>query len=275
MGKLAGKVAIVTGAYLVEGGDSIGGATALLMAREGAKIVAADIVDEPVQMLVEKIRKEGGEAVACHVDLRSEEAIKAMVETALQAFGGLDILHNNAAALPGPGDRDVVLMEAATWDKTMEISVRGTMLACKHAIPHMIGRGGGAIVNTSSNTSLAGDAARTAYGVSKAAINALTQYTATQYGKQGIRCNAVCPGLMLTATAKATITPAAHDMVLKYTLTPRLGVPEDIAGTVVFLASNDAAHITGQIIVVDGGMLVHTPFSSEASLIGPARHGNA
>lgn len=275
MGKLKGKVAIVTGAYLSGAGMSIGGATALAMAREGAKIVAADIVDEPVANLVAKIKSEGGEAVGCHVDLRNEDKIKAMIETAMREFGRIDILHNNAAALPGPDDLDVVSMEAATWDRTMEITVRGTMLVCKHAVPHMIKGGGGAIINTASGAGLCGDSARTAYGVAKAGVICLSQYVATQYGKQGIRCNAICPGLMLTATAKATITPEAHDMVLKYTLTPRLGLPEDIANMTVFLASDDAAFITGQTIQVDGGIMAHTPFSSESGLIGPAKHGNA
>lgn len=274
MGKLSGKVAIVTGAYLVDGGNSIGGATALLLAKEGAKVVAADIVDEPVARLVAKIKSEGGEAVACHVDLRNEDTIKAMIEKAVSEFGGLDILHNNAAALPGPGDRDIVMMEAATWDRAMEITVRGTMLACKYAIPEIIKRGGGAIVNTASGAGVAGDMARTAYGVSKAAVISLTKYAATQYGKQGIRCNAICPGLMLTATAKATITPEVEEMMLKYTLTPRLGTPEDIANIVAFLVSDDASFITGEIIAVDGGIFAHVPSSSESVLIGPAKHGN-
>jgi len=274
MGKLNGKVAIVTGAYWVEAGNSIGGATALLMSREGAKVVVADIIGEPAERLAAKIKSEGGKAIACHVDLRQEKQIYTMVEAAIREFGSLDILHNNAAVLPQPGDKDVVRMDSAAWDMSMEGNVRGTMLACKYAIPHMIKGGGGAIVNTSSGGGLAGDMSRTAYGVSKAAINALTQYVATQYGKQGIRCNAVCPGPVLSATAKGTLTPEAHDMLLKHTLTPRLGLPKDIANIVVFLASDDAAYITGQIIPVDGGILAHMPYIAEFAQIGPTKSGN-
>lgn len=274
MGKLNGKVAIVTGAYLVEGSNSIGGTTALLMSREGAKVVAADIVDEPAERLVAKIKSEGGEAVVCHVDLRKEDQIEAMVETAIREFGGLDILHNNAANLPGPDDGDVVKMDSSIWDKTMEVTVRGTMLTCKHAVPQMIKRGGGAIVNTSSGAGLTGDVHHTAYGVSKAAINMLTQYVATQYGKQGVRCNAICPGLMRTATAKAFITPEVQQLHLKHSLSQRLGLPEDIANMIIFLASDDAAYINGQIISVDGGIFAHSPFSFEEVQTGPIKLGN-
>jgi len=273
MGRLTGKVAVVTGATLVDEGVGIGGATALLMAREGARVVVADVLQEPVERLAARIRSEGGEAVACHVDLRSESEIVAMVETALRVFGKLDILHNNAAAIPR-ADADIVTMDTAVWDLVMEINVRGTMLACKYAIPHMIKGGGGAIVNTSSGSGLAGDLVRAAYGVSKAAINTLTKYIATQYGKQGIRCNAVCPGGTQTPTFKASMTPELEQMLLRHTLTTRICRPEDLANVVVFLASDDAAMITGEVIAVDGGLLAHLPFFADFMQLGAPTAGN-
>ncbi|MBP1688747.1 MAG: short-chain dehydrogenase [Deltaproteobacteria bacterium] len=273
MGRLTGKVAVVTGATLVDEGVGIGGAAALLMAREGARVVVADVLQEPVERLAARIRSEGGEAVACHVDLRSESEIVAMVETALRVFGKLDILHNNAAAIPR-ADADIVTMDTAVWDLVMEINVRGTMLACKYAIPHMIKGGGGAIVNTSSGSGLAGDLVRAAYGVSKAAINTLTKYIATQYGKQGIRCNAVCPGGTQTPTFKASMTPELEQMLLRHTLTTRICRPEDLANVVVFLASDDAAMITGEVIAVDGGLLAHLPFFADFMQLGAPTAGN-
>ncbi|MFN8627431.1 MAG: SDR family oxidoreductase [Candidatus Binatia bacterium] len=273
MGRLTGKVAVVTGATLVDEGVGIGGATALLMAREGARVVVADILREPVERLAAHIGSAGGDAVACVVDLRRETQVAAMVETAIRRFGRLDILHNNAAAIPR-ADADIVTMDAAVWDTVMEVNVRGTMLACKYAIPHMINGGGGAIVNTSSGSSLAGDLVRAAYGVSKAAINTLTQYIATQYGKQGIRCNAVCPGGTRTPTFKASMTAELERMLLRHTLTPRICRPEDLANVVVFLASDDAAMITGDVIAVDGGLLAHLPFFADFQELGASTAGN-
>jgi NAD(P)-dependent dehydrogenase (short-subunit alcohol dehydrogenase family) len=273
MGRLTGKVALITGANLVDEGVGIGGATALLMAREGAQVVVADILHGPAERLAAQIRSEGGDAVACAVDLRSESHIAAMVETATRTFGKLDILHNNAAAIPR-ADADIVTMDSAVWDMVMEVNVRGTMLACKYAIPHLIKAGGGAIVNTSSGSGLAGDLVRAAYGVSKAAINTLTQYVATQYGKQGIRCNAVCPGGTQTPTFNASMTPELEQMLLRHTLTRRLCRPEDLANVIVFLASDDAALVTGQVIAVDGGLLAHLPFFADFMQLGAPTAGN-
>jgi len=273
MGRLTGKVAVVTGANMVDEGVGIGGATALLMAREGAKVMVADILDEPVERLAAQIRSQGGVAVACHTDLRREGDIAALIETAIRTFGKLDILHNNAAAIPR-ADADIVTMDPSVWDMVMEVNVRGTMLVCKYAIPHMIEGGGGTIVNTSSGSGLAGDLVRAAYGVSKAAINALTQYVATQYGKQGIRCNAVCPGGTQTPTFKASMTPELERMLLRHTLTRRICRPEDLANVVVFLASDDAAMITGEVIAVDGGLLAHLPFFADFGQLGAPTAGN-
>ena len=152
--------------------------------------------------------------------------------------------------------------------RTLAVNLRGPMLGCKHAIPELCKRGGGAIINTSSASGLVGDLARPAYGSSKAGVDSLTRYVATQYGKQGIRCNAIAPGVIETPALKANITPEQVELYKGNHLTPRLGRPEDIAGMVVFLASDAGAYVTGQILSVDGGLLSHHPTYAEFNKLG-------
>ncbi|MDQ0118373.1 SDR family oxidoreductase [Pseudarthrobacter phenanthrenivorans] len=255
---LAGKVAVVTGATLRQLGVGIGGATARMMAGRGAKVVVADLEEDAAQALAEEIGAAGGEAIAQRLDLSDPGSIKALFERAVSAYGTVDILHNNAAAVLAK-DTTLIDLEIDVWDAMFDINVRGYALASQHAVKLMLQNGGGAIVNTSSVSALGGDITRVAYGACKAAINALTIYTATQYGRQGIRCNAVCPGFTLSASAKGGITDNALEILGRHTLTPYLGTPEHLAEVVTFLASPAAAYITGQIISVDGGLLSHHP----------------
>ena len=193
---LEGKVAIVTGAA-----SGIGRATAEVLARAGAAVLVADLDGDGADSVAEAIAAGGGEAAGQPVDVSDETAVAAMVAAAVDRFGGLDILHNNAAAIgaSSPGaDRDIAKLDVDVWDRTMAVNLRGVMLGCKHAIPHLLARGGGAIVNTSSGSSQRGDVTIPAYAVSKGGVDTLTLYVATQYGKQGIRCNAIAPGLILT-----------------------------------------------------------------------------
>jgi NAD(P)-dependent dehydrogenase (short-subunit alcohol dehydrogenase family) len=268
---LDGKVAVITGAAMDEsGGVGIGGATAQLMVREGARVVVADMNEAGAKRLAESINKSGGQALGLRVDVARESDIAAMVAAAVDTFGGLDILHNNAGAL-GPDvlgkDGDLLSLELSTWERMFAVNLTGAMLGCKHAIPHMLKRGRGAIVNTSSVASLQGDLARASYGSSKGGLNSLTQYVATMYGKQGIRCNAVAPGLVLTPTVRAGMPPQLLEMVLRHHLTPYLGEPEHIARAVVFLASDAAAFITGQTLAVDGGSTAHMPTVADFSAL--------
>ena len=260
---LSGKVAIVTGAA-----SGIGRATAFALAQAGAAVVLADLDGERAGDAAREIAASGARAIGVHADMAKEADIRAMVEAAVAAFGGLDILHNNAAA-SSPAlmsrDRDIVSMDVEVWDAAFAINLRGPMLGCKHAIPEMLKRGGGAIINTSSASGLAGDLARPAYGASKGGLNSLTQSVATLYGKQGIRCNAIAPGVIETAALAANIPAEEIDIYRRSHLTPRLGRPEDIAAAVVFLASPAAAFITGQILSVDGGLLAHHPAYAELS----------
>lgn len=252
---LAGRVALVTG-----GASGIGRATCLALSASGAAVVVADLNEDGARKVVGEIEARGGHAHPQKVDLADETSIAAMVEAAVRVFGGLDILHNNAAdsdpalmAADGP----IVELTAEVWDRNMRINLRGPMLGCKYAIPHMIRRGGGSIINTSSASGLTGDVIRAAYAASKAGLGSLTQNVAVQYGKQGIRCNAVAPGVIATPALAANVPPAAVEVYVENTLTPRLGRPEDIAAVVVFLASDAAAFITGQVLSVDGGILAH------------------
>lgn len=259
-GRVEGRRALVTGA-----GGGIGAACALALAREGAAVALADIDLAAARRQAEAIEAEGGRAVALQVDLGDEASVIAMVDAAAAQLGGLDILHNNAAdtRLSSTRDAPVEHTDTAVWDALMRTNLRGTMIASRAAIAHLRRRGG-AIVNTSSGAALAGGLSHSAYSASKAAINSLTQSLATQHGKQGIRCNAIAPGLIVTPSTQHTYAASATgEIMLRHHLTPRLGRPEDIAAAVVFLASDDAAFITGQVICVDGGLLAHQPYVAD------------
>src|SRR5882724_5441395 len=229
--RLEGKVAIVTGAA-----SGIGAETATRLAQEGAAVVVADINLAGAEQVVARIIQTGAAAAAVRVDLSDEQSITQMVSFTVERFGGLDILDNNAADTRLSATRDVGVehTDVEVWDTLMRINLRGTMLACKAAIPRMRARGGGSIINMSSGSGLTGALAPTAYGVSKAAIISLTQYVATQHGKEGIRCNAIAPGLIVTpSTTSSYASGPFGEMMLRHHLTPRLGRPEDIASMVV------------------------------------------
>ncbi len=258
MGRLDGKIAIITGAA-----SGIGRVTAQRVAAEGACTVVADLNTAGAKQTAEEIVSAGGEATAVQLDLGDSESVRAMVRAAVTGYGGLDILHNNAAAtlLAATKDLPVGAADPDVWDETMRVNLRGTMVAIQAAVPHMIERGGGSVINTSSGAGLTGDLRNPAYGASKAALISLTRYVATEFGKQGVRCNAISPGYIVIAGKPGR--DAVNAAMLRHALTPRLGRPEDIAALVVFLASDESAFITGQNICVDGGMLAHQPFLAD------------
>ena len=258
MKRLDGKIAIITGAAA-----GIGKATARRVAAEGARTVVADLNGAGAKQVADEISAAGGEATAVQADLGDNDSARAMVEAAVTAYGGLDILHNNAAAtrLAATEDRPVSAADPAVWDETMRVNLRGALVAIQAAVPHMIARGGGSVINTASGAGLTGDLRNPAYGASKAALISLTRYVATEFGKQGIRCNAISPGFIVIPEKAGR--EAVEAIMLRHHLTPRLGRPEDIAALVVFLASDESAFVTGQNICVDGGLLAHQPFLAD------------
>jgi len=249
---LDGKVAIVTG-----GAGGIGSATARLMAQRGARLVIADIAVDRAEALARDLP----EAIALPLDLEQEGSIVAMIEAAVRHFGRLDILHNNAALLDpalAPLDADVERMPTNLWDRIMAVNLRGTMIACRTALPHLRATRGN-IVNTVSNLALQGHLIQAAYSASKAAVIQLTRAIAASHGKAGVRCNAVAPGMTMTAALKEAFPPPLRQAVEDETLREQLGEPEDIAEAVAFLASDAARNITGHVLVCDGGCASHVP----------------
>lgn len=256
MSELGNKVAIVVGAA-----SGIGRVTAMMLAQRGARVVLADLsVDGGLSECVSEITGIGGAAIAVRVDHTEEDQVAALMTRTVDAFGTIDILVNNAAGTSPAfqaDDRDVARMSVELWDRAMAVNLRGPMLACKHAVPHMIAGGGGAIVNTSSGVVYRGDSVRTAYSASKIGLHSLTMDVATAYGKHAVRCNAVSPGVILTDGLRQVLSAQQIEGFAAQNLVPFVGAPEDIAAVTCFLASPAARYITGQIIAVDGGM--HVP----------------
>ena len=262
MGRLENKVALVSGAA-----SGIGRATALRLSDEGAKIVIVDLNKQGAEAVAEEIEDRGGTAVGWRTDVSSEEGVLTLFEDVRERFGGVDILHNNAGATGqngAGGDGGLLEMSLERWELSIAVNLRGPMLMSRSAVPQMQERGGGSIINTMSTAALAGGLRLTAYAASKAGIIGLTQHVATQFGKDHIRCNAIAPGLVLTAPMMRTYTEEAIAALTRENLVPFIGTPENIASVVAFLASDDAAYVTGQVITVDGGSLTHKPgYNSE------------
>ena len=258
---LAGRVAIVTGS-----GANIGEACARALADAGASVILGDINLAGAERVADDIVAGGGTAIAHPLDLAEEGSVASLIATVIGRFGRIDILHNNAAdtsLAQMHADGSIVELDAAIWDRAFRVNARGTMLMIKHAAPHMIAGGGGSIINTSTGVSLTGDIFNPSYSSSKAAVNALTRNAAVQFGRHNIRCNAITPGLVLSPLAREMMSADQIDMIQRHVLLPRFSRPEDIAGAVVFLASDAASFITGQIISVDGGIVHHTPYTAD------------
>jgi NAD(P)-dependent dehydrogenase (short-subunit alcohol dehydrogenase family) len=261
MGRVEGKIAIVTG-----GATGIGAATAHLLAEHGATVVIADIERDGAESRAEELHSKGFQAIGFEFDLGDESSVAALIERTCSTFGGLDILHNNAAAthLASNEDSGISGARAWVWDDTFRINVRGTAIATKLAAEQMIRRSGGSIINTSSVAGLRGDIGHAAYGASKAAINAITLYAAAEYGKQGVRVNAVAPGLILTETAQASgHANRLLPMMESHHLTARAGLPSDVAAMVLYLASDESAFVTGSIFRIDGGIMSAAPYVAD------------
>src|SRR5690606_7941639 len=256
MKRFGGKIAIVTG-----GASGIGAAVCRRIAAEGGSVAIADLNGEAAASLASEI---GSAALAVQFDAGDEASIRDMVETAATHFGGLHVLHNNAADLSAGvqvGETNAVDIDMAVWDRIINVNLRGFLVGCKYAIPHIASAGGGTIVNTASGAGLQGDIARIAYGTSKGAIMTLTRYVATQHAHQNIRCNAIAPGLVLTPALQAA-DPGLLSVLRRHTLSD-FGKPEEIASMVAYLASDEARYVTGQIFPIDGGFSMHSPMVAD------------
>jgi NAD(P)-dependent dehydrogenase (short-subunit alcohol dehydrogenase family) len=256
--RLKGKAAVITGA-----GSGIGRATAHMMAREGAGVVVADLSGESAETVAKEIKDAGGRAVAVQADVSDVDRNQAMVDAAVDEFGRIDILHNNAT-LTDPAyiarDMDFLNFDADAFRRMAEVNVIGGLLGCKHALPHMLSQGGGSIIFTSSIASLAGDIGSVSYGATKATINWYVKTIATLFGKRGIRCNAILPGVVKTASQQAWSNPEMDAAYLTVACSPRLGEPDDIAAMALFLASDESKYVNGGLYAVDGGMSCSNPF---------------
>ena len=246
MSRLEGKSAVITGA-----GSGIGRASALRFAAEGAAVAVTDIVEDAARAVAEEITAAGGKAIALRVDVAEEPALIDMIAQTIEAFGRLDILYNNAVnTAAGKRKRDIDFLEfdQAVFHEIVQVNVLGGVLASKHAIPHMLERGSGCILFTSSTSSLGGDVAQFSYGASKAMVN--------WYVKTGI-----IPGGIETPAMKGWANEKMQAAFMALHQTPRLGRPEDIAALALFLASDEAAYVNGALYKCDGGVTAPLPFA--------------
>ncbi len=247
---LKGKVAVIAG-----GATGIGAAAALRLAEEGVAVVVGDINRDGAAAVAGRIGKDGGQAVGAWFDVADDESVRNLVQLAVTTYGGLDFLHANAADLSlCAGDTDAVNLPLDIFDRTMAVNLRGHLLCTRHAVPELLRRGGGAIVYTSSGAAFVGEPERLSYAVSKAGINALMRHVASRWGRQGIRSNAIAPGLVMTEGALVHMNQEAQAAMLAIGRSPRLGQPDDIAAMVAMLMSDDGEWINGQVISVDGGI---------------------
>jgi NAD(P)-dependent dehydrogenase (short-subunit alcohol dehydrogenase family) len=244
--RLSSKVAIVTG-----GGSGIGRATALLFAQEGAKVVVGDYNPELGRKAVQEIKDARGEAYFVQVDVAQADLVQAMVDAALTAFGGVDILFNGAGVLAFGTALDT---DEQTWSRVLAINLTGTFLCCKAVLPHMIKRGGGSIINVSSSTGAHDAKGNTvAYVASKGGVTLLTKAMAIDHAKANVRVNAIAPGPTDTPMLRNVLSPEDISAFARTFPLGRLGRPEELAKAALFLASDESSFVTGCILAVDGG----------------------
>jgi NAD(P)-dependent dehydrogenase (short-subunit alcohol dehydrogenase family) len=250
---LTDKVAVVVG-----GATGIGAATAARLGGEGCRVVIGDIAEDAARQTAERIAAAGGTATHVAVDLADPGSVANLIDAAATTYDGVDLLFNVGADMSTiRADTDVVDIDFAVWDRVMTVNLRGYVAAMKYAIPRMLDRGGGAIVNMSSAAAFQGEPARPAYATAKAGIGALTRHVASRWGKEGIRCNAVAPGF--TATEAIRSVPQWPDLqagALKRIRGTRVGDPDDIAALVAFLLSEEGEWINGQVVNIDGGTVL-------------------
>lgn len=259
--RLENKRVVITGAA-----SGIGRAAAELMVAEGARVLIADLDADAAAATAAEI---GEGAVGIAVDVLDEDSIAAMIDSAVAEFGGIDVLCNHVGGSNPRKDLDLLHLDLAEWDRTMALNARSTVVASRLALPHMIADGGGSIINTVSVAGLAGDTLQCAYGAAKAAVIRLTQYIATQYGRNGVRCNAVAPGAIMTPALENNLPAETIADIRSHNALHLIGAPEDIGWAMVYLASDESRYMTGQTLVLDGGLTAQSPIAaSRRKLLG-------
>jgi len=267
--RLQDKVAVVTGST-----SGIGRATAELFASEGAKVVVTGRRAELGEQVAAGIRAAGGEARYYQADIALSDQVRSLIDWAVQTYGRLDILVNNAFSWSG-GVRNgsVVEIDESDWDYVLDVSLKAVFLACKHAIPVMISNGGGAIVNTSSVHGILAARRSAPYEAAKAGLINLTRQIAVDFGHQGVRCNAICPGAIVVERSEEFVRQHPEHLERAAAIYPigRLGYAIDCARAALFLASDDASFITGDALMVDGGLTAQLQDSLVSSVEGTLR----
>ena len=239
-------------------GASIGGVTAQRLAAEGAKVVVGDVDEAAAARSAERIAAQGGSAVSQHYDAASEDSTRSLMERAVSEFGGIDGVHFNAIDISPltlvDGEHDLVTLPLETWHRQLDVGLRGLVLAARHSIPRLLERGGGSIVATTSDAVYLGEPVRVSYATAKAGIGAVLRHIASRWGREGIRANAVSPGLVPSETMRND--ERFQDLLKTPLRTTRHGKPDDIAAMVAFLLSGDGEWVNGQAICVDGGTVM-------------------
>ena len=247
MGRLDGKVAVITGAA-----GGIGREAALLFSAEGASVVVADVTREAG----EKTAADCRDAVFQPVDVSDARSVRALYEAAVQRYGGVDILYNNAGIMP-PDDDSILVTEPDAWDRVQAVNAKGVFLCCKFGIPRLLERGGGSVINVASFVALLGAAtSQIAYTASKGAVLSMSRELAVQFARQGVRVNALCPGPVETPLLMRLFseTPGAYERRRVHIPMGRLAKAKEIAHAALFLASDDSSYVNGSTFVVDGGI---------------------
>ena len=250
MGRLDGKVSLITGAA-----GGMGRQAAGLFASEGARVVVSDVIEEAGEQAAEEIRAAGGQAAFVRADVSRAADAEAMVRFAVETFGGLHVLYNNAGVFLAD-DGGTVETAEEVWDRVLAINLKGVWLGCKYGIPAMLDSGGGSIINVASFVALMGAATpQIAYTATKGGVLSMTREIAVEYARKGIRANALCPGPIETPLlAELLADPAARARRMVHIPLGRLGQAEEVARAALFLASDESSLMTGAALVVDGGI---------------------